>query len=90
MGSRSQPRLRIVPLSGVKAASISPTDWDLYQELRKEDKISVHLFAIWLGGTTTDSTADTLKRINALPHPPGPINDDVLISGGVSQRSAVR
>jgi predicted amidohydrolase YtcJ len=70
-------------MTGVKAASISPTDWDLYQELRKEDKISVHLFAIWLGGTTTDSVADTLKRINALPHPPGRIDDDVLISGGV-------
>ena len=70
-------------MTGVKAASISPEDWELYQELRKEDKISVHLFAIWAGGNTTASTAETLKRIQALPHPPAALHDDVLINGGV-------
>ncbi len=70
-------------MTGVKAASITPADWDLYQELRREDKISVHLFAIWAGGNTTESTTETLRRIQALPHPPAAVNDDVLISGGV-------
>ncbi|MBZ5610488.1 MAG: amidohydrolase family protein [Acidobacteriia bacterium] len=70
-------------MTAVKNPGIGPREWDLYRELRDQDKISVHLFALWSGGRSLDSTRAAVARVQALPKPTSQLADDVLISGGV-------
>jgi predicted amidohydrolase YtcJ len=70
-------------MTAVKIPGMGPRDWDLYRELRGEDKISVHMFALWSGGRTLESVRTVIARILTLPLPTSPLADDVLISGGV-------
>lgn len=69
-------------ITGVKDPGIYEENWDVYRELRDENKLTIHLFALWRGGTTVAQTQDAVKRILSLPMP-GSGSDDVLISGGV-------
>ncbi len=70
-------------MTGVKVPGIGQTDWDLYQELLKDDKVNVHLFALWSGGNTVESTKAAIDRIMTLPHIPAAPIDDRVILGGV-------
>jgi predicted amidohydrolase YtcJ len=69
-------------MTGVKAASIGQTDWDLYNELLSQGKLTVRLTAIWTGGSTLASARATRDRILALPGPPQAIGGR-LMSGGI-------
>jgi len=74
-------------ITGVKDPGMSAENWAIYSELRDQHKLTIHLFALWRGGTTLADTQKAVDRILALPRPTaekiGPNDDDVLISGGV-------
>jgi predicted amidohydrolase YtcJ len=70
-------------MTAAKNPGMGPEDWALYRELRDQDKITVHLFALWIGGRTLASTRAAITQIQALPKPTSHLADDVLISGGV-------
>jgi len=70
-------------MTAVKDPSIQPEKWDLYQELLKDGKISVRVFALWYGGRSLDESTALLKRISNLPKPPHSFGDGLLLSGGV-------
>jgi predicted amidohydrolase YtcJ len=66
-------------LTGVKDPGIMPENWSVYQELRDENRLTIHLFALWRGGTSVKETQAVIARMQSLPK----TQDDVLISGGV-------
>ena len=70
-------------LTGLKNPGIDEKDWSIYQELRGQNKINAHLFALWLGGSTVESAKAAVSHVLALPHPPARVVDDVLINGGI-------
>jgi predicted amidohydrolase YtcJ len=70
-------------LTGVKNPGITEQDWSIYKELRAENKINAHLFALWMGGSTVASAQAAVKHVLAEAHPPARVSDDILINGGI-------
>jgi len=70
-------------MTGAKDPGISPAKWELYQELQKEGKLNVRLFALWSGARRAEDNAQVLARVNAQPRPPASFGDGNLVSGGV-------
>ncbi|HEY1424987.1 MAG TPA: amidohydrolase [Candidatus Acidoferrum sp.] len=71
---------------GMTAAKDPGTEgirWDLYQELLRENKSTVRIFALLYGGRSIDSARATLARLQAQPKPPQSFGDGMLLSGGV-------
>jgi len=69
-------------MTAVKNPGIVAEDWALYRELLAENKISVRIFALWLGGVTVATAQEALNHIAELPKPPQSF-DGLLLSGGV-------
>jgi predicted amidohydrolase YtcJ len=70
-------------MTAAKDPGILPERWDIYRELLNENKSTVRVFALFLGGTTMDSARATLARLQGLPRPPQSFGDGMLLSGGV-------
>jgi predicted amidohydrolase YtcJ len=70
-------------MTGAKDPGIGQTKWELYQELLKEGRLTVRLFALWSGARRVEDNAQVMARINANPRPPASLGDGVLFSGGV-------
>ncbi len=70
-------------LTGLKNPGIDEQDWSIYQELRGQNKINAHLFALWRGGNTVASAKHAVENVLKYPHPPARPVDDVLINGGI-------
>ena len=70
-------------MTGAKDPGIGQAKWDLYQEVLREGKLTVRLFALWSGGQSVDANRRLRDRIANLPHPPATVGDGRLISGGV-------
>jgi len=70
-------------LTAVKDPGIGQRKWDLYQDLLKEDKLTVRVFALWLGGRSVDAAHQVLDRIANLRKPPESFGDGLLLSGGI-------
>jgi predicted amidohydrolase YtcJ len=70
-------------MTAAKDPGIEPEKWDLYQELLKEGKLTVRIFALWSGGRSVETARQTLARIRTLPRPPASFGDGRLLSGGV-------
>ncbi len=70
-------------MTAVKDPGIQPEAWDLYRELLAENKLTVRVFALWLGGKTVDSARQLIARLGELPRPPQSLGDGMLLSGGV-------
>jgi predicted amidohydrolase YtcJ len=71
---------------GMTAAKDPGTEgirWDLYQELLKENKSTVRIFALLYGGRTMESARETFVRLQKQPKPPQSFGDGMLLSGGV-------
>jgi predicted amidohydrolase YtcJ len=71
---------------GMTAAKDPGTEgirWDLYQELLKENKSTVRIFALLYGGRDMDSAQKAFARLQAQPKPPQSFGDGMLLSGGV-------
>jgi predicted amidohydrolase YtcJ len=70
-------------MTGAKDPGIGPEKWELYQELVKEGRLNVRVFALWSGPRSADGTAALLGRLAKLPKPPASFGEDRLLSGGV-------
>jgi len=70
-------------MTGAKDPGIGEAKWELYQEILREGKLTVRLFALWAGGRSVEATRQLLARIDKLPHPPSTVGDGRLMSGGV-------
>jgi len=70
-------------LTAVKDPAIGEPDFGLYQELLAENKMTVHVFALWVGGSKLDHAKEVLARVQQLPKPPAGFGDDTLIVGGI-------
>jgi predicted amidohydrolase YtcJ len=70
-------------MTGAKDPGIGQAKWEIYQELLKDGKLNVHLFALWSGARRLEDAAQVLERVNANPRPPASFGDGLLISGGV-------
>jgi predicted amidohydrolase YtcJ len=70
-------------MTAVKDPGIGQRKWDLYQNLLKERKLTVRVFALWLGGRSLDAARQTLDRVAGIPKPPESFGDGMLVSGGI-------
>ena len=70
-------------MTAAKDPGIGQQKWDLYQELLKENKLTVRIFALWAGSRNGQGADEVLARVRALPRPPASFGDGVLLSGGV-------
>jgi predicted amidohydrolase YtcJ len=70
-------------MTGAKDPGISEQKWELYNELLKEGKLTVRVFALWGGPRRLDQAAAVQKRVDANPRPPASLGDGMLFSGGV-------
>lgn len=70
-------------MTAIKDPGIAEQNWSLYRELRDQNEFTIHLFALWYGGSKVEQTRQVLSRILTLPKPHSPQADDLLISGGV-------
>jgi len=70
-------------MTGAKDPGIGQQKWDLYEELLKEGKLTVRMFALWSGARRVEDSAEVLARVQAHPKPAASVGDGVLISGGV-------
>ncbi len=70
-------------MTGAKDPGISPAKWELYQELLREGRLTVRVFALWSGARRLDDRAAVLARAQANPRQAGLAGDGMLISGGV-------
>ena len=70
-------------MTGAKDPGIGQQKWDLYQELLKEGKLTVRMFALWSGSRNGQGADQVLARVLAQPKPPASFGDGVLVSGGV-------
>lgn len=70
-------------MTGVKDPGIDEAKWELYNELLRENKLTVRVFALWYGGRTMESARKVLERVAGLPKPPQSLGDGSLLSGGI-------
>ena len=70
-------------MTGAKDPGISPLKWELYNELLKEGRLTVRMFALWAGPRALAEAAAVQARVNANPRPPASLGDGLLLSGGV-------
>jgi len=70
-------------MTGAKDPGIQPDKWDLYRELLNDGRLTVRVFALWMGARTVDGTREVLARVQANPRVPASLGDGLLFSGGV-------
>lgn len=70
-------------ITAAKDPAIRKEKWDLYKELLGEDKLTVHVFTLWLGGRDMKAAQETLAQISPQPKPPSGLGDDTLLAGGI-------
>lgn len=70
-------------MTGAKDPGISPLKWELYNELLKEGRLTVRMFALWAGPRALADAAAVQARVDANPRPPASLGDGLLLSGGV-------
>jgi len=66
-------------ITAIKDPGMDPENWSVYSGLQDDQRLTIHIFALWHGGTTLAYTQEVVKRIQSLPK----AQDDLLISGGV-------
>jgi predicted amidohydrolase YtcJ len=70
-------------MTGAKDPGIGELKWDIYKELLSEGRLTVRIFALWSGATSTEDASAVLERVNANPRLPATLGDGMLASGGV-------
>jgi predicted amidohydrolase YtcJ len=70
-------------MTAAKDPGIGQAKWDIYEELLREGKLTVRMFALWSGARLIADNAQVLARANAHPRPPASLGDGLLVSGGV-------
>ena len=70
-------------MTAAKDPGITPERWELYREVLKDDKFSVRVFALLLGGTTVESAQRARAALEKEPRPPASLGEGLLFAGGV-------
>lgn len=70
-------------MTAAKDPGIDTERWEIYRELLNEQKFTVRVFALFLGGTTMNSAEATLATLRDLPRPPLSLDNGLLFAGGV-------
>ncbi len=70
-------------MTGAKDPGISPLKWELYNELLREGRLTVRMFALWAGPRALGEAAAVQARVDANPRPPASLGEGMLLSGGV-------
>jgi hypothetical protein len=70
-------------MTGAKDPGIGQAKWELYQELLRENRLTVRVFALWSGARRLEDRAAVLARAQANLRQAGLAGDAMLISGGV-------
>ena len=70
-------------MTGAKDPGIGQAKWELYQELLKEGRLTVRVFALWSGARRLEDRAAVLARVAANPRRAGIDAGGMLVSGGV-------
>jgi hypothetical protein len=70
-------------MTGAKDPGMGEQKWDLYQELLKEGRLDVRVFALWAGPRQASELPAVLARVQKQPKPPTTFGDGLLSSGGV-------
>ncbi len=70
-------------MTGAKDPGIGPEKWDLYEELLREGRLTVRVFALWSGARRLEDRTAVLDRVRARPRQAGLAGEAMLISGGV-------
>ena len=70
-------------MTAAKDPGIEPDRWALYQEILRDNKSTVRIFALFHGGRTVDSARKTLALLQQQPRPPQSFADGMLLAGGV-------
>ena len=70
-------------MTGAKDPGIGQANWELYQELLREGRLTVRVFALWSGARRLEDRAAVLARAQANPRQAGLAGNGMLISGGV-------
>lgn len=70
-------------MTGAKDPGIGEGKWELYQELLREGRLTVRVFALWSGARRLEDRAAVMARVRAHPRQAGLAGDAMLISGGV-------
>ena len=70
-------------MTGAKDPGIGLQKWEIYEELLKEGRLNVRVFALWSGPRKASDTAEVMARVQARPKPPTSMGDGMLTSGGV-------
>lgn len=70
-------------MTGAKDPGIGEGKWELYQELLREGRLTVRVFALWSGARRLEDRAAVMARVRTNPRQAGLAGDAMLISGGV-------
>ena len=69
-------------MTGVKDPAITQADWEAYESLDREGKLSAHVCVLWRTTPTLEGTHEIIEKLSRLPKPPHVIHAN-LISCGV-------
>jgi len=69
-------------MTGVKDPDISQPEWDAYEALAREGKLTAHVCVLWHSGLSTEAVNSMIAHLKALPRPPNAVYDN-LVSCGV-------
>ena len=69
-------------MTAVKDPAISRPEWDAYESLLREGKLTAHVCVLWYAGSTLESARQALQEISAQPRPPQSLGDGMLLSCG--------
>jgi predicted amidohydrolase YtcJ len=70
-------------MTAAKDPGIDVERWMLYEELLKDKRSTVRIFALFQGGRTLDSARAALQILESHPKPPESLGNGMLLSGGV-------
>jgi predicted amidohydrolase YtcJ len=68
-------------MTGAKDPGIPEGRWELYEELLKEGRLTVRVFALWRA-RSLESARSLVARLRSLPRPPASLGDGRLLAGG--------
>jgi predicted amidohydrolase YtcJ len=81
---RMMQQLNREGMTAIKDPGIREENWQIYSQLAKDNKLTIHLFTLWYGGTSLESLRPVLERLQQLPRPrTAGSNGDLLIAGGI-------
>jgi hypothetical protein len=70
-------------MTGLKDPGISPRTWDIYRKVEQDSALTVRVFVLWSGGSTTDGARRLIAERAAMTRPYESTGDDHLVAGGV-------